>query len=76
MHFATQGLLAGETALFAKKKAEPALLLTSPVVNKANEEHNGLLTAFEGSSDGAEALSRLARAFFYAGTRSLSLIGR
>ena len=30
VHFATHGLLAGETALFAKNKAEPALLLTPP----------------------------------------------
>ena len=87
--FATHGLLAGETAWFAKAKAEPALLLTPPA--EASEEDNGLLTASEvaqlnlnadwvvmsacntaaGSSDGAEALSGLARAFFYAGARSL-----
>ena len=89
VHFATHGLLAGETALFAKAKAEPALLLTPPA--EASEDDNGLLTASEvaqlnlnadwvvmsacntaaGSSDGAEALSGLARAFFYAGARSL-----
>jgi CHAT domain-containing protein len=89
VHFATHGLLAGETALFAKNKAEPALLLTPP--RQASEEDNGLLTASEvaqlnlnadwvvmsacntaaGSADGAEALSGLARAFFYAGARSL-----
>ena len=89
VHFATHGLLAGETALFAKNKAEPALLLTPPA--EASEEDNGLLTASEvaqlnlnadwvvmsacntaaGSTDGAEALSGLARAFFYAGARSL-----
>ena len=89
VHFATHGLLAGETALFAKARAEPALLLTPPA--EASEENNGLLTASEvaqlnlnadwvvmsacntagGSSDGAEALSGLARAFFYAGARSL-----
>ncbi len=89
VHFATHGLLAGETALFAKAKAEPALLLTPPT--EASEDDNGLLTASEvaqlnlnadwvvmsacntaaGSSDGAEALSGLARAFFYAGARSL-----
>ena len=89
VHFATHGLLAGETALFAKAKAEPALLLTPPA--QASEEDNGLLTASEaaqlnlnadwvvmsacntaaGSADGAEALSGLARAFFYAGARAL-----
>ncbi|MFZ1108646.1 MAG: CHAT domain-containing protein [Rhodomicrobium sp.] len=89
VHFATHGLLAGETALFAKAKAEPALLLTPPA--EASEEDNGLLTASEvaqlnlnadwvvmsacntagGSAEGAEALSGLARAFFYAGARSL-----
>ena len=89
VHFATHGLLAGETALFAKNKAEPALLLTPP--EQASEEDNGLLTASEaaqlnlnadwvvmsacntaaGSADGAEALSGLARAFLYAGARSL-----
>ena len=89
VHFATHGLLAGQTALFAKNKAEPALLLTPPAT--ASEEDNGLLTASEvaqlnlnadwvvmsacntaaGSNEGAEALSGLARAFFYAGARSL-----
>ena len=89
VHFATHGLLAGETALFAKAKTEPALLLTPPA--EASEEDNGLLTASEvaqlslnadwvvmsacntaaGSSEGAEALSGLARAFFYAGARAL-----
>jgi CHAT domain-containing protein/tetratricopeptide (TPR) repeat protein len=91
VHFATHGLLAGETAMFAKNKAEPALLLTPPLAGKASGEDNGLLTASEvaqlnlnadwvvmsacntaaGSSDGAEALSGLARAFFYAGARAL-----
>ncbi len=89
VHFATHGLLAGQTALFAKNKAEPALVLTPPAAS--SEEDNGLLTASEvaqlnlnadwvvmsacntaaGSSEGAEALSGLARAFFYAGARSL-----
>ncbi len=89
VHFATHGLLAGQTALFAKNKAEPALLLTPPAT--ASEEDSGLLTASEvaqlnlnadwvvmsacntaaGSNEGAEALSGLARAFFYAGARSL-----
>ena len=89
VHFATHGLLAGETAMFAKNKAEPTLLLTPPA--EASEEDNGLLTASEvaqlnlnadwvvmsacntagGSAEGAEALSGLARAFFYAGARAL-----
>ncbi|MFZ1108813.1 MAG: CHAT domain-containing tetratricopeptide repeat protein [Rhodomicrobium sp.] len=89
VHFATHGLLAGETAMLAKNKAEHALLLTPPA--EASEEDNGLLTASEvaqlkldadwvvlsacntaaGSAEGAEALSGLARAFFYAGARAL-----
>jgi CHAT domain-containing protein len=90
VHFATHGLLAGETASLAKALAEPALLLTPP--DTASEEDDGLLTASEvaqldlnadwvilsacntaGASDtlGAEALSGLARAFFYAGARAL-----
>jgi CHAT domain-containing protein len=89
VHFATHGLLAGESAFFAKNKAEPALVLTPPAA--ASEQDNGLLTASEvaqlnlnadwvvmsacntaaGSSEGAQALSGLARAFFYAGARSL-----
>jgi CHAT domain-containing protein len=91
VHFATHGLIAGETALFAKNRAEPALLLTPPAAGTASEEDNGLLTASEvaqlkldadwvilsacntaaGQSENAEALSGLARAFFYAGARSL-----
>jgi CHAT domain-containing protein/tetratricopeptide (TPR) repeat protein len=89
IHFATHGLIAGETAMFAKARAEPALVLTPPAT--ASEDDNGLLTASEvaqlnlnaewvvmsacntaaGSSYGAEALSGLARAFFYAGARAL-----
>ncbi len=45
VHFATLGRLAGQTAMFAQNKAEPALLLTPPAV--ASEEDNGLLTALE-----------------------------
>jgi CHAT domain-containing protein len=45
VHFATHGLVAGETALFAKNLAEPSLLLTPPEV--ASEEDDGLLTASE-----------------------------
>jgi CHAT domain-containing protein len=89
VHFATHGLLAGETALFTASKAEPALMLTPP--ETASETDDGLLTASEvaglkldadwvvlsacntasGDDIGAEALSGLARAFFYAGARSL-----
>jgi CHAT domain-containing protein len=89
LHFATHGLLANETALFLRGRAEPSLLLTPPAA--ANEVDDGLLTASEvaalkldadwvvlsacntasGEDVGAEALSGLARAFFYAGARSL-----
>jgi CHAT domain-containing protein len=91
VHFATHGLLAGETELLAAAKAEPALILTPP--ETASEEDDGLLTASEvaqlrldadwvvlsacntaaGVSDrpGAESMSGLARAFFYAGARAL-----
>lgn len=91
VHFATHGLVAGETALFAANKAEPSLLFTPPAADKASEEDSGLLTASEvaglkldadwvvmsacntaaGAGENAEALSGLARAFFYAGARSL-----
>jgi CHAT domain-containing protein len=91
VHFATHGLLSGETAILAAANAEPALILTPP--QAATEEDDGLLTASEiaqlkldadwvilsacntaaAASDqpGAEALSGLARAFFYAGARAL-----
>ena len=89
VHFATHGLVAGETALFAENHAEPALLLTPPDTD--SEEDDGLLTASEvtalkldadwvilsacntaaGDSVGGNALSGLARAFFYAGARAL-----
>ena len=88
VHFATHGLLAGETRAFGGK-AEPALLLTPPTT--PTEEDDGLLTASEAAMlrldadwvilsacntaaaerPGAEALSGLSRAFFYAGARSL-----
>ena len=45
VHFATHGLLAGETAMLAASKAEPALLWTPPA--RATEEDDGLLTASE-----------------------------
>jgi CHAT domain-containing protein len=89
VHFATHGLLAGETVWFAKTHAEPALLLTPP--EQASDEDDGLLMASEvaqltlnadwvimsacntaaGEKQDAEALSGLARAFFYAGARAL-----
>lgn len=90
IHFATHGLLAGETEDVAQSLAEPALLLTPPDV--ATERDDGLLTASEvtrlrldadwvvlsacntaggGEKGDAEALSGLARAFFYAGARAL-----
>ncbi len=89
LHFATHGLLAGQTASLNGGTAEPALVLTPP--EKASDEDDGLLTASEiaqlklnadwvvlsacntagGEKTGAEALSGLARAFFYAGAKSL-----
>jgi CHAT domain-containing protein/Tfp pilus assembly protein PilF len=89
VHFATHGLLAGETALFSGARAEPALLLTPP--DTATPEDDGLLMASEvaalkldadwvvlsacntagGDGAGAESLSGLARAFFYAGARAM-----
>ena len=88
LHFATHGLVAGETESFGFG-AEPALLLTPP--DQATEADDGLLTASEvahlklnaewvvlsacntagGVKAGAQPLSGLARAFFYAGARSL-----
>jgi CHAT domain-containing protein len=90
LHFATHGLLAGQTATLAEGTAEAALVLTPP--KAASEEDDGLLTASEISqlklnadwvvlsacntagdekTGATEALSGLARAFFYAGARSL-----
>ena len=90
VHFATHGLIAGETELLSRSKTEPSLLLTPP--DFASDEDDGLLTASEvarlsldadavvlsacntASGSGApeaEALSGLARAFFYAGARAL-----
>ena len=45
IHFATHGLLAGETAQFAKARAEPALVMSPP--KAPTEEDDGLLTASE-----------------------------
>jgi CHAT domain-containing protein/tetratricopeptide (TPR) repeat protein len=91
VHFATHGLLASETEIFAASRAEPALILSPPA--QATEEDDGLLTASEitqlkldadwvvlsacntaaggSAKPGAEALSGLARAFFYAGARAM-----
>jgi tetratricopeptide (TPR) repeat protein len=90
VHFATHGLLANETALFAHGRAEPALLLTPPARDKASAEDDGLLKPSDvtglklnadwvvmsacntaGGDEGGEALSGLAKSFFYAGARSL-----
>ena len=90
VHFATHGLLAGDTELMARRQGEPALVMTPPAAPK-DAEDDGLLTASEvaqlklnadwvilsacntaaGDKLGAEALSGLARAFFYAGARTL-----
>jgi CHAT domain-containing protein len=45
VHFATHGLLAGETAQLAKTHAEPALVFSPP--DTATEVDDGLLTASE-----------------------------
>jgi CHAT domain-containing protein len=50
LHFATHGLLAGESEAILKAKAEPALILTPPKDGTAVsdlEEDDGLLTASE-----------------------------
>jgi CHAT domain-containing protein len=90
VHFATHGLLAGQSKQLAGTGAEPALVLTPPA--QASAEDDGLLTTSEISelklnadwvimsacntaagagSEHSEALSGLARAFFYAGARTL-----
>ncbi|HSR81517.1 MAG TPA: CHAT domain-containing tetratricopeptide repeat protein, partial [Hyphomicrobiaceae bacterium] len=94
VHFATHGLLSGESEAILKAKAEPALILTPPEEGTPAselEEDDGLLTASEvaqleldadwvvlsacntaaGEKGDAEALSGLARAFFYAKARVL-----
>jgi CHAT domain-containing protein len=45
LHFATHGLVAGETQQIAANQAEPALMLTPP--DTPSEEDDGLLTASE-----------------------------
>ena len=97
IHFATHGLLAGETVQLAATHAEPSLVMSPP--DTPTEDDDGLLTASEvaglkldadwvvmsacntagpssarsvtAKAPGAEALSGLARAFFYAGSRAL-----
>jgi CHAT domain-containing protein/tetratricopeptide (TPR) repeat protein len=97
LHFATHGLLAGETVQLAAAHAEPSLVMSPP--DTPTEDDDGLLTASEVAglkldadwvvmsacntagpsesgqaktgSSGTEALSGLARAFFYAGSRAL-----
>ena len=94
VHFATHGLLSGESETIMKAKAEPARLLAPPkdgTPAKQLAEDDGLLTASEvaqldldadwvvlsacntaaGEKGDAEALSGLARAFFYAKVRAL-----
>src|SRR5262249_45586094 len=94
IHFATHGLMAGESEAILKAKAEPGLILTPPkdgATPTELEEDDGLLTASEvaqleldadwavlsacntaaGEKGDAEALSGLARAFFYAKARAL-----
>ncbi len=68
IHLNTHGALAGEL----NGTAEPGLVLTPPT--KETDEDEGYLSACNtaaGDAKTAEALSGLARAFFYAGTRSL-----
>jgi CHAT domain-containing protein len=94
IHFATHGLMSGESETILKAKAEPGLILTPPkdgATPAEREEDDGLLTASEvaqlnldadwvvlsacntaaGETGDAEALSGLARAFFYAKARAL-----
>jgi tetratricopeptide (TPR) repeat protein/CHAT domain-containing protein len=94
LHFATHGVLAGESEAILKASAEPALILTPPKDDTSPAElveDDGLLTASEvaeleldadwvvlsacntaaGDKGDAEALSGLARAFFYAKARAL-----
>ena len=56
LHFATHGLVAGETSTVARDLSEPSLILTPP--DKATETNDGLLTASEiaGLSLNAEAV--------------------
>jgi CHAT domain-containing protein len=89
VYFATHALVAGEVEKFAKVKAEPALVLSTP--ENPSENDDSLLRASDvamlklnadfvvlsacntaaGDKPGAEGLTGLARAFFYAGAKSL-----
>jgi CHAT domain-containing protein len=90
VHFATHGLIGGETEILTRSRLEPALIMTPP--DQPSEEDDGLLTASEAAQlnlnadlvilsacntaagdgkAGGEALSGLARAFLYAGSRAL-----
>jgi CHAT domain-containing protein len=94
LHFATHGMLAGESETILKANAEPALILNPPKDSATPAElaeDDGLLTASEvaqleldadwvvlsacntaaGEEGDAEAMSGLARAFFYAKARAL-----
>jgi CHAT domain-containing protein len=46
VYFATHGLVSGETQMFVKTRAEPALALTIPEM-PSDPDDNGLLTASE-----------------------------
>jgi CHAT domain-containing protein len=89
LHFATHGLLAGQTERYLSQTSEPALVMTPP--SSSTPEDSGLLTASDiaqlklnadwvvlsacntaaGERISGEALAGLARAFFYAGARTL-----
>ena len=86
VHFATHGLLSGDVELMTRRQGEPALVLTPRDANddgllRASEVAQLKLNAdwvvlsacntAAGERLGAEALSGLARAFFYAQARAL-----
>jgi CHAT domain-containing protein/tetratricopeptide (TPR) repeat protein len=85
VHFATHGLVAGELSGLAEpalvltpppvaSAADDGLLTASEIAALALDADWVVLSACNtaaGSGDGAEALSGLARAFFYAGARAL-----
>jgi CHAT domain-containing protein/tetratricopeptide (TPR) repeat protein len=85
VHFATHGLLAGDVQDLAKRQGEAALVLTPASMDTGlletseiaqlsfNADWVILSACNTAASDkpGAEALSGLARAFFYAGARAL-----
>ena len=85
LHFATHGLLSGDVQDLIKRKGEPALVLTPSEGNTGLLEASQIaklnlnadwviLSACNTAASekpGAEALSGLARAFFYAGARAI-----